>query len=110
MKPVELKRVRMTRAINHLIENIRLQKLPADKIVIFGSVARNEMTEYSDLDICILNEGELSERQMNEIERYFHDTLQEEMPVNFIYCNREKLAAGTHVYKSIRNEGLVLYE
>jgi predicted nucleotidyltransferase len=109
MKPDDLKLVRMTRAINRLIDDIRLQHLPAEKIIMFGSTVRDELTEYSDLDICILSEEELSERQMKETERYFKETLQEEMPVNFIYCNRDKLMNGTKVYESIRNEGLVLY-
>jgi len=105
----ELKLVRMTKAINTLIENISQRRFPVEKIILFGSTARDELNEYSDLDICILNEDELTMRQTREIEQYFYDTLQDEMPVNFIYCNHETLMNGKYVFESIRKEGLILY-
>jgi predicted nucleotidyltransferase len=100
----------MTKAINRLIEDIPKRRFPADKIILFGSTVRNRLNEYSDLDICILCEKNLSAKQMNGIERYFYNTLKDEMPVDFIYCNADRLKRGTQIYESIRKEGLVLYE
>ena len=106
----EVKLNRMKRAVNDLITDIKTRTFPVDRIILFGSVVNGGFNEYSDLDVCICHENELTIRQMREIEMYFKDALSDEMDVDFIYCTHEKLRDGQHVFERIRKEGRVLYE
>ena len=101
---------RMKKAVNALISDIKSRTFPADKIILFGSIAKDCIHERSDMDICIVSEEELTIPQKREIENYFFDMVQDEFVPDFVYCNIDTLKTGTQVFSSIRNEGKVLYE
>ena len=105
-----LKIIRMKNALNALFTDIKTRDFPVDVIILFGSVARGQVNEYSDLDICIVHEQALTERQQRDIERYFNDMMQDEIDVDFTYCNSETLHNGPHVFAQIRKGGRILYE
>ena len=105
----EIKLVRVKSALNDLILDIKARTFPVDTIIMFGSVAANTFNEYSDLDICVVSNDLLSERQQREIECYFSDTLHNEIDVDFTYCTRDTLATGSQVFRRIRSEGRILY-
>ena len=105
----DLKLVRMKKAINNLLSDIKSKVLPVDAVILFGSVLNEKFNEYSDLDICIIHESDLTIRQLRELELYFKELLADEVDANFIYCNREKLQQGHQVFDSIRKEGKVIY-
>jgi len=109
MNKSEFKLVRMKRAVNALISDVKNREFPADIIILFGSVLGSDFNEYSDLDVCIVHDNELSDRQNRELAAYFNKMLNDEMEVDFIFCDREKLKNGTHVFESIRKHGRVLY-
>jgi len=109
-KPTDLKLIRMKRAVNALISDIRNQYFPVDKIIIFGSVLNDSFNEYSDLDICLVCDDELTEKQMRTIENYIQNMLCGEISADFIYCTHEKLEFGQQVFESIREKGKILYE
>jgi len=106
----DLKLVRMKHAINSLIADVKTQDFPVDMILLFGSVLTGNFSEYSDIDICIVSEIEPTLRQKSAIENYFSDKLKNELDADFIYCNRQKLMEGTHVFNSIRKEGVILWQ
>ena len=109
MKRHAIKQVRMKKAVNTLIADIKTQSFPADMIILFGSIARNSISEHSDMDICIVSEEDLSIRQIRDIENYFYHMAQGEFKLDFVYCDRDKLASGNRVFESIRNEGRIIY-
>ena len=106
----DLKVVRMKQAVNALLSDIKTQAFPADMIILFGSVAKNNINEFSDMDICIVSDEELTVRQMRVIENYFYDMVQGEFNLDFVYCDKVKLENGTQVFERIRQEGRVIYE
>ena len=106
----DLKLVRMKQAVNALLSDIKTQAFPADMIILFGSIAKNNINEYSDMDICIVSDTDLSIQQKREIESYFYDIMQSEIKLDFMYCDRPTLENGTKVFDSIRREGRVIYE
>ena len=106
----ELKLVRMKRAINTLLSDIKTRVFPVYQIIIFGSVVRKEITERSDMDVCIVCDDTLTIQQKREIENYFYDILQDELSTDFIYCTQDKLLEGQKVFKNVRDEGRIIYE
>lgn len=110
MEPHELKLVRMKRAANALFSDIKAMTFPAERIILFGSFAKDCIHERSDMDICLVSDEELTVKQQREMERYFHDMSQDEFSLDFVYCDNNKLKNGSQVFESIRRDGRVLYE
>ena len=108
-KTRDIKLVRMINAANALFADVKTQTFPADMIILFGSVAKNNINEYSDMDICIVSDDDLTIRQKRDIERYFNTMTQEEFKLDFVYCDKDKLKNGTQVFENIRKEGRVIY-
>jgi len=105
-----IKLVRMKTAINAILADIKTKPHPADKIILFGSVAKDCIHERSDMDICIVSDEKLSIREQRGIENYFHDMSQGEFELDFTYCDNDKLQSGDRVFERIRQEGRVIYE
>lgn len=110
MEKSDIKLVRMKTAANALFANIKTTTLPADMVIIFGSVARDDIHERSDMDICIVSNDDLTIRQKREIENYFYDMTQNEFKLDFVYCDMDKLRNCDRVFEKIRQEGRVIYE
>jgi len=110
VKEQDLKLVRMKKAANTLFSDVKTQEFPAGMIILFGSFAKNNINEYSDMDICIVSDEDLSIKQMRGIENYFYGMAQDEFDLDFIYCDINKLKTGTRVFEDIRKEGRILYE
>jgi len=100
----------MTQAINNLIQDIKTKTFYAEKIILFGSIARGEIHERSDMDICIVSDEELPPQQRGQMESYFYQMAQNEFSLDFVYCDINKLQNGNKVFERIRQEGRVLYE
>ncbi|MCL2404405.1 MAG: nucleotidyltransferase domain-containing protein [Defluviitaleaceae bacterium] len=105
----DIKLVRMKNAANILFTDIKTHTFAAEMIILFGSVANNNINEYSDMDICIVSDEDLSIKQKRDIENYFYDTTQNEFELDFIYCDKNKLINGSQVFESIRKDGKVIY-
>lgn len=99
---------------NILDEMVRriVERFHPEKIILFGSYARNESTDDSDFDILVVMPAENSQRQKaNEIDLALADRT---VPMDVIVVtpeqfDRQKNLAGTIVYKAAR-EGRVIYE
>ena len=109
MEKHDLKLVRMKTAVNTLITNVKTKTFPADMIILFGSIIRNDINEYSDMDVCVVSDEELTIREKRDIENYFYDMAQDEFKLDFVYCNKDKLENGTQVFEKIRQEGRVIW-
>ena len=106
----EIKQIRMKIAINNLLSDIKNKTFPVEKIILFGSVAKNNIHERSDMDICIVADSALEIRQMREIENYFYEMAQGEYSMDYIYCDTEKLMNGDRVFEHIRKDGRIIYD
>jgi uncharacterized protein len=89
-----------------------VERFHPEKIIIFGSYARDEFTEDSDFDILVVMPVENTQRQKaNEIDLALADRT---VPLDVIVVtpeqfDRQKDLAGTFVYEAAR-EGKVIYE
>ena len=89
-----------------------VERFQPDRIILFGSYAKGEVTEDSDLDILIVMPVEGSRRQRaNEIDLALADRI---VPMDLIVVtpeqfDRQKDAIGTIVREAVR-EGKVIYE
>lgn len=97
-----------------IIAQTIIRKYHPEKIVLFGSAARDEFEEGSDLDFFIIKQTRLPRhRRAIEIFHLLRD-LDREYPVDFIIYTpkefRTRLALGDFFVKNILKEGKVLYE
>ncbi len=97
--------------IQIITEEIRRKYRP-EKIILFGSAAKGEFEEGSDLDFFIIKETELPRhRRPLEIYQFLDDR---GLPIDFIIYTpeefKERLSLGDFFIKRILKEGEVLYE
>ena len=110
MTAESLKLVRMKRAVNALMTDINTKIFPVERIILFGSIVDGVFNEHSDLDLCVVAESDLSDQEKRDIENAIRHILQDELEIDIVYCNRDKLQNGQHVFKSIQENGRILYE
>jgi predicted nucleotidyltransferase len=96
------------------IVNIIVGAVAPDKIILFGSYARGDYRENSDIDILILKKGLKNERDVtNTLYMEFFDK-KITMPVDLLaidYDKYDKLNNDIgYIYKTIKQEGKILYE
>ncbi|MCK4245103.1 MAG: nucleotidyltransferase domain-containing protein [Candidatus Omnitrophica bacterium] len=104
---------KLSRDVQIIAERI-IKKYHPEKIILFGSAARDEFEEGSDLDFFIIKQTKLPRhRRAIEIFYLLRD-LDREYPADFIiYTPKEfkvRLALGDFFVKNILEEGEVLYE
>lgn len=116
--------------LNYIVKLIR-RKLPqAEMIILYGSYARNEYTDYdervefgitntymSDYDILVVTDG-ISDRDagkyLDNIEDQYYQDPDTQTPVQFINESIDKLnqdlSEGRYFYTEVKKEGVVLYD
>ena len=86
------------------------------KIVLYGSYARNEENEESDIDILILTDledNEIKKLHKNIVDISVELSLKYDILVSFVAINNNKFKKFLDVlplYQNISNEGIILYE
>jgi predicted nucleotidyltransferase len=98
--------------LNDIISIICSQVSP-DGIILFGSYARGDNKENSDIDLLILKKGLKNEREMtNKLYKAFFDQ-KIHKPVDLLAIDKDKYAALSSekglIYKTIKNEGQLVY-
>jgi len=84
-----------------------------DQIVLFGSYARGNNTEKSDIDLLIVKKNLRNEREINNIlyEAFFDNKIN--IPVDLISIDYDKYVQLNdktgYVYKSIKEQGKIIY-
>lgn len=95
------------------IMEIIINSTSPDKIILFGSRARGEISENSDYDILVIKDGISNERMVTKKINY--ELLNEhiEYEVDVIATTSEKWEKNLnnigYIYNQINNEGIVLY-
>ena len=101
--------------LNNIIDLI-VPLVKPDKIILFGSYARGDFTEHSDIDLLILKKGLKNER---EISTKIYNTLYTKndhinINVDVISLDYDKFLRLKdnigYIFKTINEEGVVVYE
>jgi len=83
-------------------------------IILYGSVARNEATEESDIDIAVLVKEALDEKTRDELLSWCAETdIKYDCVMSVIDIENEKFEAWKNVhpfYKNVSEEGIVLWK
>jgi predicted nucleotidyltransferase len=102
----------LRKQIDNIVQQIVVKYKP-ERVYVFGSMARNEFTEDSDLDLLIIKE----DVPRNGIERRWQLRKMIEkhnLPVDFLVIKRteyeKKLRAEDPFLKTILEEGKILYQ
>jgi len=99
--------------IDQIINTI-VSTVAPDKVILFGSYVRGENRKNSDIDILILKKGLKNERDL--INRLYINLFNEKIstPVDFIAMDYDKYDQLNNdigfIYKTIKQEGKVIYE
>jgi predicted nucleotidyltransferase len=84
-----------------------------DQIVLFGSYARGDYTEKSDIDLLIIKKNLNNEREINNLlyKAFYRNDI--DVPVDLISIDYDKYMELNdeigYIYKTIKDQGKVLY-
>jgi len=99
--------------IDELIDII-VPLVEPDQIIIFGSYARGDQTEKSDVDLLVLKKGLEDERGTVDKIYYSFIGKKMEVDVDVIAMDYERfmnlINVTGYIYKSINKDGKVIYE
>jgi len=83
-----------------------IEESPIKKVIVFGSYARGDATNDSDIDIVIDSEGKLN--GMNFF--IYADKSAKALPVKSDIFESTEIKKPSSLYTRILNEGIVIYE
>jgi predicted nucleotidyltransferase len=89
------------------------QNYPDASIILYGSQARNQATEYSDIDIIVLLERQISVKQKTEVHDIIYDIgLEYDVVISAFIRSRQNwqspISQASPLYKSVQNEGILI--
>lgn len=95
------------------IKQIIIREVDPDKIILFGSRAKNMNHSNSDYDICILKSG-IEKEKKNLIKQLYLSLFEVREAIDLILNTPEKfeiLKSDKYlIFKSINEDGQILYE
>ncbi|MCK5682921.1 nucleotidyltransferase domain-containing protein [bacterium] len=95
------------------IREIIINAVSPDKIILFGSRARGEITESSDYDILVIKDNIKNERVITRKINYELLKNHIEKEVDLLATTLKKWNKNIneigYIYKQIKSEGIVLY-
>ena len=84
-----------------------------DQIILFGSYARGDNTEKSDIDLLILKRGLINGREINNMlyRIFFENKIDISIDLISIDYNKYSELNNTigYIYKTIKEEGKIIY-
>ncbi len=107
MKAMEIDRQRLQAEVQRLVE--QLKSLGAEKVILFGSLAKNAVSLFSDIDLVVVFDDPRSPR---ELTRWVYKNVDASEAVDILAYNREALErlGGRPFLQRVLKEGKVLYE
>ena len=81
-------------------------KYPVDKVILFGSYARGDASDKSDIDLVVESGGKL---RNSKIFTLGGDLLMA-LPVRVDVYDIHEIKESSPLYESIREDGIVIYE
>jgi len=94
------------------IEEIRtyitpiVEKYPVDKVILYGSYARGDASDTSDIDLVVESRGRLRNRKIFALGGELLDVL----PVRVDIYDILEIANPSPMYENIQKEGVIVYD
>ena len=105
---IHVKYKKIIQSILEIIQDFDTFKC-VEKILLFGSCAREESIKGSDIDIMVVTETELPERIKSEWRREIYNRLATEN-IDIIFYTTELFEHGTTVFiKNVKRDAITLY-
>jgi predicted nucleotidyltransferase len=100
-------RARLEAEIQRLVE--QLKAMGATKVILFGSLARGQISLFSDIDLLVLFD---EERPSHELTRWVYQNIHAREAVDILAYGQKALekVRKRPFFKRVLNEGKVLYE
>jgi predicted nucleotidyltransferase len=83
-----------------------VKKYPIEKVILFGSYARGDASEISDVDLVVDSRGRLRNRKIFALGGELLDVL----PVKVDVYDILEIANPSAMYENIQEEGLIIYD
>ncbi len=95
--------------LGKIVDACRTAPLSTMKVIVFGSVARNDFDLDSDIDILVVSTNP------SESKHYFGNIADElfteyYVPISILYVTPERLKMGDRFIRNIINEGKTIWE
>ena len=83
-----------------------IEKYPIEKVILFGSYARGDASNTSDIDLLVDSQGRLYNRKIFALGGELLDIL----PVRVDVYDILEIVNPSFMYENIQNEGVVIYD
>ena len=83
-----------------------VKKYPVEKVILYGSYARGDASDTSDIDLAIDSRGRLRNRKIFALGGELLDVL----PVRVDVYDILEIANHSAMYETIQKEGVVIYD
>ena len=107
MKATQADRKRLEAETQRIVD--QMKSLGAVKVVLFGSLARQRISLFSDIDLLVLFDDERSSRELG---RWAYQNLDTSEAVDLLVYNKKSFLDLQHrpFFRHILSESKVLYE
>ena len=83
-----------------------VEKYPIEKVILYGSYARGDATDTSDIDLVVESRGRLRNRKIFALGGELLDVL----PVRVDVYDILEIANPSAMYENILKEGVIIYD
>jgi predicted nucleotidyltransferase len=83
-----------------------IEKYPIEKVILYGSYARGEASETSDIDLAVDSQGRLRNRKIFAL----GGELLEALPVRVDVYDILEIVNPSAMYENIQKDGVVIYD
>jgi len=83
-----------------------IRKYPVEKVILFGSYARGDASDTSDIDLVVESRGRLRNRKIFALGGELLDVL----PVRVDVYDILEIANQSPMYENIQKEGVIIYD
>jgi len=83
-----------------------IKKYPVEKVILYGSYARGDASDTSDIDLVVESRGHLRNRKIFALGGELLDVL----PVRVDVYDILEIANPSTMYESIQKEGVIIYD
>jgi len=83
-----------------------VEKYPIEKVILYGSYARGDATDTSDIDLVVESRGRLRNRKIFALGGELLDVL----PVRVDVYDILEIANPSTMYDNIQKEGVIVYD
>ena len=83
-----------------------IEKYPIEKVILFGSYARGDASDISDVDLVVESGGKMRNSNIFTL----GGELLVALPVRVDVYDILEIKESSHLYNSIREDGIIIYE